>query len=230
MARVICSFFMKKNFFITCSLLTLSLFADEDNWSLNDGFAIWGDVAFYRRNEGNNHRLIIDEGSGKKGACGSCTFDSCKSKHLVSSFHYQPGFQVGMVYMTRHSLLEAKYLFVQEWSASCHRNDPGLLYFSASNPYYAEDFFAADKAWAHYKSQFQNAEANYFYYITPRRGDYFSGGWLAGIRYMSLTEHLAITFRKGSNESPYRVHTWNHIPALQVGGTLGWNPSKVLSW
>jgi hypothetical protein len=221
---------MKKNFFITCSLLTLSLFADEDNWSLNDGFAIWGDVAFYRRNEGNNHRLIIDEGSGKKGACGSCTFDSCKSKHLVSSFHYQPGFQVGMVYMTRHSLLEAKYLFVQEWSASCHRNDPGLLYFSASNPYYAEDFFAADKAWAHYKSQFQNAEANYFYYITPRRGDYFSGGWLAGIRYMSLTEHLAITFRKGSNESPYRVHTWNHIPALQVGGTLGWNPSKVLSW
>jgi len=221
---------MKKSFFMMCSLATLALFADEDNWSLNDGFAIWGDVAFYRRNEGNNHRLIIDHGSGKKGPCGNCKFDSCKSKHLVSSFHYQPGFQVGMVYMTRHSLLEAKYLFVEEWSASCSRNDPGLLYFSASNPFYAEDFFAADKAWAHYKSQFQNAEANYFYYITPRRGEYFSGGWLAGIRYMSLTEHLEIKFQKRSNESPYRVHTWNHIPALQVGGTFGWNPSKVLSW
>lgn len=221
---------MKKRVLITCSLLTLSLFSEEDNWSLNDGFAIWGDVAFFRRNEGNNHRLIIDHGNGKKNSCGGCSYDSCKSKKLVSSFHYQPGFQVGMVYMTRHSLLEAKYLFVEEWEASCHRHDPGLLYFSASHPTYAQDFYKADRASAEYKSQFQNGEVNYFYYITPRRGNYFSGGWLVGLRYMRLTEKLEMKFHKGTNESPYRVDVWNHIPAIQVGGTLGWNPSRVLSW
>jgi hypothetical protein len=221
---------MKKIFLIACSLLTLPLFSDKDNWSLNDGFAIWGDGAFYRRNEGNKHRLIINQGKGHLNTCGSCNFDSCKSKKLVSDFHYQPGFQVGMIYMTRHSLLEAKYLYVEEWEASCHRNNPGLLFFSASNPTYAQDYFQADKASAEYRSQFQNGEVNYFYYVTPRRGDYFSGGWLAGMRYISLTENLEIKFHKGSNESPYRVHVWNHIPAIQVGGTLGWNPSRVLSW
>lgn len=220
----------KQTLFIACTLLSLPLFSDEDNWSLNDGFAIWGDAAFYTRNQGNKHRLIIDKARGHLNACGNCSFESCKSSKLVKEFHYEPGFQVGMVYMTRHTLLEAKYLFLEQWDASCSKHEPGLLFFSASHPTFAQDFFKADKASAKYKSQFQNAEVNYFYYITPRRGDYFSGGWLAGVRYISLRENLDIEFHKGADESPYRVHVWNHIPAIQVGATLGWNPIKVLSW
>ena len=221
---------MKKTLLIVCSVLSLPLFSDEDNWSLNNGFAIWADAAFYRRNLGQKHRLIIDKSRGHLNSCGMCSFESCKSSKLVSDFHYEPGFQVGMVYMTRHTMLEAKYLYVEEWEASCSRHHPGLLNFSASHPRAAQDFFQADKASAEYKSRFQNAEVNYFYYITPRRGDYFSGGWLAGIRYISLNEDLEIEFHKGSDESPYRIHVWNHIPAIQAGATLGWNPCKVLSW
>ncbi len=221
---------MKKILLIACSLLTLPLLSDEDNWSLNDGFSIWGDVAFYRRAQGNNHRLIIDEGHGKVNACGNCSFDNCSSKRLVSDFHYEPGFQVGMAYMTRHSLIEAKYLFVEQWKSSCHRHDPGLLFFSVSNPDFTTDFSGADSASADYHSQFQNGEVNYFRYITPRRGDYFSAGWLAGIRYMSLSEHLDVKFHNGSDTSHYRVHTWNHIPAIQAGGTIAWNPMRTLSW
>ena len=222
--------YLRSGLAITCSLLSLELFSAEDNWSLNDGFAIWGDFAYYRRSQGNKHRFIIDEGHGKQNSCGGCSYDKCLSSKVVKDFDYEPGFQVGIVYMTRHSMLEAEYLFVQEWEGSCHKDDPGLLYFSASHPTYAQDFYKADKASAVYRSQFQNGEVNYFYYITPRRGDYFSGGWLAGIRYISLTENLEIEFHKGADKSPYRVHVWNHMPAIQAGGTIGWNPWRTLSW
>lgn len=210
--------------------MTCSLFSNEDNWCLNEGFAIWGDAVFYRRNAGNKHRLIIDKSKGHVNPCGGCNFNSCKSTKLVQNFDYEPGFQVGMVYMTYHTLLEAKYLQVSEWESSCSKHKPGILFFSASHPTFAQDFFNADKASAEYKSQFQNGEVNYFYYITPRRGDYFSGGWLAGVRYIHLTENLEIEFHKGFNQSPYRVHVWNDIPAIQAGGTIGWNPTRVLSW
>jgi hypothetical protein len=210
---------MKKSLLIACTLLTLPLISDEDNWCLNDGFTIWGDVVFYRRGEGNNHRLIIDESGG-----------DCVSRRLVSNFGYLPGFQVGMAYMTLHSLLEAKYLYVEKWESSCHRHDPILLYFSESNPDYTTDFSGADTASAKYASQFQNGEVNYFRYITPRRGDYFSAGWLFGVRYMVLDEDLEVKFHNGSDVSSYVIHTWNHIPAIQAGGTVGWNPMRTLSW
>ncbi len=216
--------FLPLRLMIACSLLTLPLLADDS------AFAFWGDVAFYRRSEGNSHRLIIDKGHGHINPCGGCSFGGCRSDKLVTEFDYQPGFQVGLAYMTRHSIFEAKYLWIEQWESSCHRHDPGLLFFSNKNPDISVDFSGADKAHATYKSQFQNGEMNYFWFVTPRRGDYFSAGWLVGIRYVNLIEHLEIEFENGGDESPYRVHVRNHIPALQVGGTVGWNPMKVLSW
>jgi hypothetical protein len=214
---------MKNTFsgLIACSLMTLSLFSYEDNRCLNDGFAIWGDAAFYRRNMGNQHHIINKTGGHRK--------ESCKSSRLVKDFRYQPGFQVGMAYMTYHTILEAKYLWVREWKSSCSKHDVGKLFF-LTDPTFTQDFFNADHASVKYQSQFQNGEVNYFYYLTPRRGDFFGGGWLVGIRYIHLTENLGVEFHKGSHESPYRVHVWNHIPAIQVGTMLGWNPTRMISW
>lgn len=218
---------MKKNLLFACSLLTLPLLSYEGE---NNAFAIWGDVAFFRRAQGNNNRLIIDEGHGHLNSCNRCKFEHCNSDKLVSEFDYEPGFQVGIAYLTRHSILEAKYLWIEEWESSCHKSGRGSIFFSEKHPHFTHDFSGADKASAHYKSQFQNGEVNYFWYVTPRRDDYFSAGWLAGVRYINLRENLEIEFHKGSNESSYRIHTWNHIPAIQAGGIIGWNPTSTISW
>lgn len=218
---------MKKSLLFACSLLSLPLLSYEGE---NTAFALWGDVAFFRRAEGSNHRLIIDEGRGHLNSCNGCKFEHCDSKKLVGEFDYKPGFQVGMAYLARHSILEAKYLWIEEWKSSCHKSNSRLLFFSEKHPHFSHDFSAADKASAHYQSQFQNGEVNYFWYFTPRRDDYFSAGWLAGVRYINLRENLEVEFHKGSYASSYRIHVWNHIPAIQAGGIIGWNPTSTLSW
>lgn len=218
---------MKKNLLIACSLLTLQLFSYEGEKSF---FAIWGDFAYFRRAMGHSRRLITDEGHGHLNSCNRCKFEHYDSRKLVHEFDYEPGFQVGVAYTTHRSIVEAKYLWIENWESSCHKNDTGLLFFSESNPNFTNDFSKADRASAHYHSQFQNAETNYFWYYTPRREEYFSAGWLAGLRYINLRENLKIEFHKGSNESSYRIHVWNHMPVVQAGGVIVWNPTSTLSW
>jgi hypothetical protein len=214
---------MKKSLLIA-SLLTLSLVADDS------AFCFWGDFVYYRRSMGNNRRLIIDEGHGKLNQCGGCNFDGCEAKKLITDFDYEPGFEVGLSYMTRHSIFEAKYLWVSQWESSCHKNDIGLLFFSQDHPNITQDFSGADAAQAKYTSSFQNGEMNYFWFVNPRRGNYFSAGWVLGLRYEKLIEHVDIEFENQGDKSPYRVHVWNHIPVIQGGGTISWNPTHYLFW
>jgi hypothetical protein len=215
---------MKNTLLIACSFLTLPLLSDDT------AFSFWGDGAFYRRAEGNNRRLIIDEGGGKLNPCGGCNFHSCETKKLVRDFHYEPGFETGIRYTTRHSIFEAKYLWIRQWESSCHKSDIGLLYFSEDHPDLTVDFSGADHAHAIYQSQFQNGEINYYWFISPRHENYFSAGWLFGIRYEDIGEHIDVEFQNGSDKSPYRVHVWNRLPVIQTGGELGWNPTTYLSW
>lgn len=221
---------MKKTVLTLCTLATISLVAYEDDWNLNNSFTIWGDVAFYRRSLTHKHRLIIDQGLGVKNICGVCNFDACDAKHLVKKFTYEPGFKVGMSYGTTHSLWEATYLWLSDWGHCCTRSDPGELYLSASHPDDFYDFSGADTAKACYTSWFQNAELNYFRYVTPHRGNWFGAAWMAGLRYIYLDEELELGYTKGADHSTYHVHVWNNIPTLQVGGTFAWNPTKRLSW
>lgn len=221
---------MRKCLFTLCILAYFPLVAAEDDWILNNAFAVWGDVAFIRRAEGHQQHLFFDMGQGSPNSCGSCHHNACNSRALFSRFHYEPGYRVGMAYLTRHTYLEATYLWIADWRSSCHRANPGLINFSESNTNLFQDYSGADAASAHYLSQFRNAEINYFFYVTPRRGDVFSVAWLVGVRYMDFSENLELAFENAAAQSTYDIYAKNRIPALQAGGSIGWNPTRTISW
>lgn len=208
-----------KKILVTSSLLTVVLSGAEDDWVLNNAFSMWADAAFLRRSEGEQKVFSF---KGEK--------EGCTSKKLVSEFEYELGFRAGLAYHTRHTLLEATYLWVEDWESRCHQSSPGKINLSKIATNIGGDYRSADKASTSYRSQFRNAEVNYFYYVTPRRGNWFTAGWLVGMRYIDFPERLDMTFVKGSNRSHYEISTENRIPALQVGGILGWNPTRSWSW
>ena len=51
---------MKKRLLVLSSLLTVLVSAAEDDWVLNNAFAIWGDVAFIRRAEGHEQHIFFE--------------------------------------------------------------------------------------------------------------------------------------------------------------------------
>lgn len=218
---------MKKNVFILIALfLPFFLEAGEDNWALNNSFTVTGDFAYFKRELSHKHKLILDSA---KRTC-NCRFPSCNSEALVRQFDFEPGFKVGASYMTRHTIWDLSYLWLDSWEGRCSKVSPGMLLFSVKNPNLTFDFSGADQAEAEYSSQFQNCELNFYRYETLRYANYFAGAWMAGLRYINLREALDISFIKGSDKSSYNVHTMNHVPAVQVGGLIAWNPTTKLSW
>lgn len=216
---------MKKALFVL-SVFALPLLAEEDDWRLNNSFSLYGDFAYFKREQTQKHKLIIDSSTTN---C-DCRFPSCSTTTLVHHFDFEPGFKVGAMYMTRHTVWDLSYLWINSWEGHCSKSAPGSLIFSVSNPGITNDFDGADTGSAEYISQFQNAELNFFRYVTLRRGDYFSSAWVLGARYMNLREELDISFTNSGSKSSYKIHTTNHIPALQVGGLIAWNPTTQLSW
>lgn len=208
------------------SALTLSLSAKEDNWVLNNSFTLYGDFAYFKREQSHKHKLVIDNSATD---C-NCRYRNCGAQELVHHFGFEPGFKVGATYITHHTVWDLSYLWINPWEAHCSKSKPGSIIFSVTNPDITTDFNGADTGTADYHSQFQNCELNFFRYITPSHADYFSSAWMLGLRYISLRESLDISFTNGANRSSYKVHAMNHIPALQLGGVIAWNPTSTLSW
>jgi hypothetical protein len=208
---------MKK--ILLSTLAAASLLATEDDWVMNNALSVWAEGVYLRHNIGHQQTLFFD---GTKSAC--------KSHRMLTRFEYEPGFRVGMAYMTRHTVLAATYLWVNQWESSCKKHHAGQINFSDRLGNLTGDYANADKGEAFYTSQFQNAELNYFYYLTPRRGNPFTGGWLVGARYIDFPEHLELKFIKTTSRSGYKIDIDNKIGALQIGAMLGWNPTDRLSW
>ena len=208
---------MKK--LVLTTLAAAALLAKEDDWVMNNALSVWAEGVYLRHNVGHQQTFFFN---GDKSAC--------KAHRMLTRFEYEPGFRVGMAYMTRHTILEASYLWVSEWESTCKQTNPGQINFSDRIGNLTGDYMHADKGDVHYTSQFQNAELNYFYYLTPRRGNPFTGGWLVGARYIDFPEHLHLKFMKKSSRSGYQIDTDNKIGALQVGAMLGWNPTHKWSW
>lgn len=217
---------MKKTLFLL-SALTLSLSAKEDNWVLNNSFVFYGDFAYFKREGAHKHKLVIDNSTTL--TC-NCRFPSCGTKHLAHQFGFEPGFKVGATYMTHHTAWDVSYLWLHPWKSECSKSGSGSIIFSVSNPGITTDFDGADRGEAEYHSQFQNGELNFFRYLSARHSDRFYSAWMAGLRYINLRESVDVSFEKGSNRSSYQVHTTNHIPTLQVGADIAWNPTSTLSW
>ncbi len=208
------------------SALTLSLNAAEEGGTINTSFSLTGDFAYFKREQGNNHKLLIDSSTTN---C-NCRFPSCNSRHLVHEFSFEPGFKIAATYFTEHSVWDLTYLWLNNWEESCTRTSPGALIFSVKNPGITNDFNGADFGKAEYSSQFQNCELNYYRYVTSRFENYFASAYLLGLRYMTLRETLDVAFTNGPNTSSYKVHVMNHIPALQVGGLFAWRPTSTFTW
>ena len=206
--------------------MTLSLGAAEDSSILNNAFSISGDFAYFKREEGNKHKLLIDS---SKTNC-NCHYPSCNTKSLVHDFPFEPGFKVAVTYTTPGSVWEFSYLWLQNWERECSRSVPGSLIFSVKNPAITYDFYGADHGSAEYSSEFQNCELNFFKYVTPRQGNYFTAAYMVGVRYMSLREALDVSFTKASDTSSYKVHAMNHIPTVQLGWLVAWLPTSTLTW
>lgn len=214
----------------TLSLFVLSWGAAEGATGLekavDNAFSLTGDFAYFKREQAHKHKLIIDNSSRD---C-NCQFPSCRASELVHHFSFEPGFKVAVTYTSEHSIWDFSYLWLNEWEKSCGRSSPGNLIFSVKNPGITTDFDGADHGNAEYSSRFQNCELNYIRYVTPRYGNYFSSAYLLGLRYMNLREVLNVSFTKGESRSSYNVHTSNHIPAIQVGGQMSWNPTRTVTW
>ncbi len=201
--------------------------AVEDEKALDNSFSLTGDFAYFKREQAHKHKLVIDNSTTD---C-KCRFSSCSATDLVHHFSFEPGFKVAVTYTTEHSIWDFSYLWLNEWEKTCSRtSSSGSLIFSVKNPGITSDFEGADHGSAEYSSDFQNCELNYFRYVTPRYGNYFSSAYLLGLRYMNLREALNVSFTKGSNRSSYKVHTSNHIPAIQAGGLIAWNPTRTITW
>ncbi len=232
---------MKKSLWIAATLMCTQLVAWEDDWSLNNYLSFWGDLAYYRRSEGGRHTLISKKKKRKHHDRNQPDnlikpkprFEHCTGKNLVTRFRYEPGFQAGAAYLTRHTSLEANYLWISPWMSSCHRLDPHhrSIFFSRKHQRYFHGFSKARSAAAHYDSRFQNGELNFFRYMTPRKGDYFSAAWMVGLRYVHLHEDLDLSFhRTKKHRSVYDITVSDQIGVAQAGLSVIWNPTWYLSW
>jgi len=222
---------MKKLFAFSIISFTTVLSAGEDDWSLNNSFAVWGEYIHFRRTSTHSNNLIIDRINGTLNRCSVCKFnDLCHTKDVVKKFKFEPGFRVGAAYMTRHWTLEGTYLWVHEWEGHCSASLAGGLFFSDHHPFILNDYANADHAEAQYESRFQNAEINYFRHVSPRKEDYVSCSWLLGLRYVYLSENIDIAYTKGDSTSDYKIAAKNYMGAAQIGGAIEWRPMKHLSW
>jgi hypothetical protein len=210
--------------FASLAIAGLAHAGEGDPTSVN----LWADALYWGRDEGHNKKLIIDEGEGHLNSCGSCSFSSCRAKELVKKFDFEPGGRVGLGVRVKETEVEASYAWLNEWTASCHRNDSGLLFFSTGT--FFSDYTNADQASAEYQSRWQNGELNLYRYSVIPRTQPFGGGFIFGLRYAILREKIGLTYHKGSNRSTYDVETKNRLGGAQIGFSLAWNPTSWLSW
>ena len=194
---------------------------------LNNFFMFYGDFTYFKRELALKHKLVIDS---SKTNC-NCRFLSCNTKDLAHRFDFEPGFKVGASYLTHHTVWDLSYLWLSPWKSHCSRTSTtGSLIFSVKNPSLVSDFNGADYGEAKYTSRFQNWELNFYRYSGLRHADFFSAAWMVGARYFTLRESIDVAFTKQGNTSSYKVDTENHVPAVQIGGLIVWNPMRVLCW
>ncbi|MFS8563247.1 MAG: hypothetical protein LVR00_02505 [Rhabdochlamydiaceae bacterium] len=213
--------------------LPLTLSAKEDDYSLNSSFSLWGQYVYMKRTHTYDSNLInTSESLTTTSSCGceKKSFTLCDSKDIAQRFHYEPGYRVGAKYMTKRSVWEASYMSISDWNSSCEKSAEGLLYFSSNPSFTLHDFTKADNAEAHYRTNFEEGELNYFRYLTGPRDYYFTFCWLGGLRYPILKEKLGIFFNRGADTSSYTVDVKNHIYGVQTGIGLQCNFTQRFFW
>lgn len=212
-------------------LISLTLIAQEDDWSLNNHFTVTGDYLHYRRTLAHKKIFIYDSAHLVAGSCGHCEdSEPCRSGHLVKNFDFEMGYRVGASYTTRRSVWEGVFLHMVDWESGCERTAPGSLSFSLKHPTFLFDYSGADHAHIHYRAGFESTELNYYRFVSPKKDDYFSVAWLLGLRFLDVPEELEISYTNAGNKSDDNIHVRNYIGVLQGGTSVQWNPTSNLNW
>lgn len=240
-------------------LLTTNLFADD--WSFNNHWSVYGEAVYMRREMLHKKPLVKERelvppppppapapSPAPSPAPAPSPFPApvpspapppprftqetvVTTRSLVHEFNFEPGYRLGASYMERTWSVEGVYLWLNEWKGDKHKTGRSNLNYPFNNPNLAPGLRNADSAQAIYTSQFWTAEANYWRHVTPRRADYFSFSWIAGLRYVQLNEKCEVAFDKRfQGKSEYDVHTKNYMPGPQVGLDIQVNPYRQWSW
>lgn len=211
-----------------------SLFGGDD-WSMNNHFTVYGDFIYMQREDLHN-KTMIRERHFNRDSKQFYTKPALRSRDLLHKFDWEPGFRVGATFMERTWSVDGSYLFINGWHAKTKIEDDhaGLSYPFKQNAStkVREAFSHADQGTGKYKSQFWTAELNYWRHVTPRRMDYFSFSWIAGVRYVQLDEDTSVTLKKRRENawSRYHIESRNFLPGPQLGLNIQVNPYRQWSW
>jgi hypothetical protein len=201
-----------------------------DNYSLNNHWNVLGEFVFMRRSEIHNHALVKD--ANKFQCPNRCPdFTVMNTKNLVNDFDFEPGYRVGLTYMQNPRIsFEGNFLWVAEWEGEKTVHGDQSLSFPFKDSSFTQDFNNASEAKGEYKSNFWDAEFNFWRHFNPRRVDYFCLSMIAGLRYFHLDESFKLTMVKPPDTSSYHTHTSNKMLGAQVGLDFQMNPTRWLSW
>ncbi len=192
-------------------------------------FGVLGEWTMMRRSQLQGKSLANNSKKVRTSATESYTV--LNSKEIESKFHYEPGYRVGAyAYVSPQTTFEFLALNCGEWHATKSVHAHQTLSFSFNNPNYTHDFNNASEAIGDYKSNFWSTELNYWGHITPRDVDYFSLSWIAGVRYMNITESFELTYKQPGYKSHYTISAHNHMPGPQLGLDLEITPQESLHW
>jgi hypothetical protein len=223
--------FKKKiNIILGAGFLVITSQAASDNYRVNNHWSALGEFVYMRRSEGHNKTLVKD--SNKSQCPGACpNYTVLNTKKLVNEFDFEPGYRVGLSYTpNERNSLEASYLWLKEWEGKKTVHGDESLSYPFRDSSFTEDFTEASEATGDYKSQFWDAELNYWYHYNPPRIDYFGLSFIAGLRYFHLNESFSLTMVKPPDTSSYDTHTSNKIGGLQIGFDFQMNPMRWLNW
>lgn len=227
----------KPLFFFLFFFFPLSLFAAVEG-TYHHYFALEGDFVLLRRANSAHKSLVVAAGgpiSPDITPDPHCAKEPGKkmigSNKLVNDMHFDPGLSVALkIFYGLRSTWEMRYTGLFNWMGkkkiSCVQN------LRIPGPFANQtiDYNYADHAKTEYRSDFYNAELNYWRHVTPRHTDFFSFSWIAGLRFFNIDEKLKLYFTRVTSTSRYRVRTNSRAFGPQIGFNLEYNPYRFLTW
>ncbi len=212
---------------VLASLATIQGFSAPQKLPTHKNFFIEADWLYMRRTEGHTQSIVKRE---KCGHAGCDETSQITTNALIENFDFEPGYRLTAAMRTsRRGWLEASYLLINPWTATKEAHGNADLLFPFTTKHLVPGFSRADKAVAYETSRWEGAEANYWIYMTPPRGNYFSFAWQAGVRYIRLAEGFSVKFMGNGGDGVYDTSTRNHLYGGQLGADLQMNPLRYMS-
>lgn len=212
-----------------------SLQADEEEWEVG------ADYLLMRRTKVFHHRLVqqsttkiipldptplpltpVGPRIGK---------ERLDTGNLLNDFDWSSGVRGFFTYNPNEcSSFELTYTYFTPWHGSEKVKGHEDLFFPFDHPAFALDFINADEAKGKYRSEWMDAEINYWWHVTPRYINAFSFAWIFSGRWIYLRENFSLSFTRPPNTSDYRTRTTNRLFGAQLGANFEWNPTCHWTW